>query len=144
MDVSRQFVRMCRHAKGLQIDWIPKNGDWLYVGARDTCSPIILTGYSGIPKWTDSANFYDLPDETELYGIVWLPRQDQIQKLIRQEYNQPYLSMAEQFMEFSLKYEVDVDLGFEQRWLRFYMFLTEFKLWVDGKWTGRNKREATV
>ncbi len=144
MDLSRQFVRMCRHARVLQKEWIPENGDWLYIGARDVCSPIILTEQAGVSKWSDSGKFYNLPEEKELYGIVWLPRQDQIQQRIKQKYNQSYSVIAERFMEFILEYEDNVELGFEQRWLRFYIFLTEGRLWIDGKWTGKNKREVTI
>jgi len=70
MDLSSEYVKMCRASKEIQVSWNFKDGDYL---VSDSDSDVTVwsgydaTEYPGVP-------YNDNP--------IWIPRQDQLQDMI--------------------------------------------------------------
>lgn len=140
MDTTKFYVKMCRYARILQDGWRPQSGDWWHVGARDLFSPILRVEYDGQVKWRDSENEYLIPRDIQLYGIVWLPRQDQLMRFIYPQRKKEYEPMTanyfklERVLSFSRYIDFEYDLSMEKLWLMFFMAWKCKKIWKDGRW----------
>lgn len=135
MDTSRSYVKMCRYAQYLQALWEPKQDDWWHVGARDVFAQIKKTVINGEEKWMDFERNYFLPRDINLYGIVWLPRVDQLQEMLKylSEEKKPKKSINNKIKNFCSAYETDKNLSDEKMWLMYYMAKKFKKVWKEGR-----------
>lgn len=138
MDTTRSYLRMCREAMEIQAQWVAENGDWWHVGARDLFSAVLMVDKNSKYKWKDSERFYDLENDIGLFGIVWLPRQDQLQRMILRQSGESCMELLEKITFFSKQIEFEDSPTMEKLWLMYYMFITEGKIWKDGRWVKNN------
>ena len=100
------YIKMCKEAKEIQKEWKPEFGDFISIGGR--IESICILGYKHKAQYSDrkkdyswfrvscrgvgiSWPYFTYPPQTDhdeefLEYIVWLPRQDQLQEIWRQEY----------------------------------------------------------
>jgi len=136
MDTSRSYVKMCRKAQVLQRSWIPEEKDWWHVGARDAFEQIKKIAGNGIEKWTGGEKYYYIPQDIVLYGIVWLPRADQLKKMSGYicEGKKLNKTINSKISEFCSACEIEENLSEEKMWLIYYMAKNFNKIWVEGRW----------
>ena len=139
MDTSETYINMCdcEEIKGV---WNPIEGDYFWEGMEMR----IATDYE---NWSGDVSYV-----LEFPKAVWLPRQDQIQEMMRDYYAEgikPIRPRAwfpegvvgltyvlKKFNEFAppdglTAHEVK---SFEQLWLKFYMYEKHNKVWDGDKW----------
>ena len=136
MDTSEQYIKMC-DCPEIQEQWKPEKGDWYQLGIKIDRSPsICILGCHWNKCSGCRAEVESLKKE-----CIWLPRQDQIQKIMK------YLSLWELMYGF-WKYIQDLNyLGtkpdeyliknfnsMEQLWLAFYMKEKHNKVWDGENW----------
>ena len=90
MDLTNRYVMMCQKATDIQKLWVPKPCDFMIDQADmeenfSFCSPAasivqVVDSYIGAPDSEDYKN----ESEHLKKNSLWLPRQDQIQKLMEQ------------------------------------------------------------
>lgn len=115
MDTSETYIKMC-DCPEIQGEWKPIEGDLYFFHGAKTFSI-----YSGM-----CIDFIATTD-------IWLPRQDEIQEMIRGRYG--WIWPLHKFEKFDPDLE-HID-SMEQLWLAFYMYEKHKKIWDGEKW--RNK-----
>lgn len=138
MDTSETYIKMC-DCEEIQGEWAlpPEKQDFVYHIRRELC----LAGFMV------SSEDRDMPE-----GFIWLPRQDQIQELIRDYYAEGVRQkrpkawfpegvvgltyVLKKFNEFApsdglIAHEVK---SFEHLWLAFYMHEKHGKVWDGERW----------
>jgi len=138
MDKSKEYILMCEKAVEIQELWNPDNAD---------CVKGDFVGY--IKESTKEAEYLDntwkrqfsisrFCTNTESYGkyawylkeeLIWLPRQDQLQEMIKDKYESLY-DLWDAFGYFF----VNNDSYFEQGWLMFVMKEKYNKVWNGSDW----------
>ncbi|MDX9701612.1 MAG: hypothetical protein RBU23_01070 [Candidatus Auribacterota bacterium] len=150
MDTTKSYVKMCRYARDLQEGWRPQSGDWWYVSARERFSPILRITYGQEIKWRDCESEYLLPHDIGLYGIVWLPRQDQLFRRLYSQQNQPEADLAcqsdieQRIFEFGKYLGGESNYSAEKLWLLFFMASKYKRVWKDGRWIKNRKVLAYI
>ncbi len=139
MDTSKSYVEMCGHARCLQDNWVPQSGDWCYISAYERFSPIVRIAYEQGVKWRDCVAEYVLPQDVRLYGIVWLPRQDQLVRLVYPLQMEPvsdemFRHNRRQIHYFESYLDSTGSCSIEKLWLMFLMASRYSKYWKDGRW----------
>jgi len=143
MDISGEYTKMC-FCEEIQGLWKPEPGDWVALYSRDiklyfegvfplgknidNGEPVLYVDF--VPpdrgEWGyNECEYMDFEDDTKLY--IWLPRQDQIQKLLG----------VESFREFCATPSSSYYIGFdswEKYWLAFYMDKKHQKIWNGKTW----------
>ena len=163
------YIRMCREAKEIQEGWKPEFGDFISLGGG-TKNICVIAHEALVVDVEHKRNYKEFKvdgsfgghwpcftcppqskrDEEFLRFLVWLPRQDQLQEIWRQE----YLSHPTEngwFGEFvnwmGNKYggrDENPDELFdtmEQLWLAFIMWMLFSKLWdfEEERWKGGSR-----
>jgi len=151
MDTSETYIKMCEKAEEIQRLCVGETGDFVYLTKA-------LEGYNG---WQDyegrqvkvvgndgeyDITFgypYDSPYETlKADGLIWLPRQDQLQKMIDFE---PFIYNLTRLLEFMPKYcgsrtgwvepHILELYSMEQVWFAFVMRELYKKTWNGHEWS---------
>ena len=145
MDTSRSYVKMCRNAQDLQRSWKPEENDWWHIGARDVIDQIGKIKIYGKEKWTGGEKSYHLPEDIALYGIVWLPRTDQLQKMTGNICEKNFLSeqINAKVEKFCKDHDITEKLSHEKIWLIYYMAKKFNRIWSEGRWV-KQKNISTV
>jgi hypothetical protein len=116
MDKSKEYVRMCEEAEEIQ-------------KLRDYKNP-----FSGSAiAMRAGGNFIFYKDKK----VVWLPRQDQLQEMVKLERENNYF-LLDRFNSFVQTVSISQNLllkSLEQLWLAFVMKEKYNKVWEGGKWT---------
>lgn len=109
MDTSETYIKMCEKAKGIQENWKPTMGDWVMVREKvewdgynlcvDAGETTVVLGIeernysSGNPIVGDVDDIAFYPecswkgfDDTPKKNLIWLPRQDQLQEMVKDKY----------------------------------------------------------
>ena len=133
MDTSERYIEMCRAAVEIQKTWNPHTGDF-YVST----SPFIR--YT--PQIISRVANFPMPASGE-YSETWLPRQDQLQDMI----DDNFVAIFDQFHKYlrELVYPDVANLtsgctrceicgSAEQHWLMFVMSEKHGKHWNDAEW----------
>lgn len=141
MDLSEQYLEMCKQAKEIQDTWNIIEGDYILHVEGDLKEIGISVSHS-----KDSATFYvnDRVKYTYSFStLFWIPRQDQLQDLSWNndilEDNVNHLLMRFNDTINGLEPE-DQDFywtqfyTFEQLWLTFYMWTKHYKIWNGNHW----------
>jgi len=148
MDLSEQYLEMCKQAKEIQDIWNIKEGDYILHVEGDLKEIGISVSHS-----KDSANFYVNGRVKYTYSfstLFWIPRQDQLQDL---SWNTDILedNIRHLLMRFNdtingLEPE-DQDFywtqfsTFEQLWITFYMWTKHYKIWNGEHWIKKEEKE---
>jgi len=120
MDTSEEYIKMC-DCPEIQGEWaFPCFSDWVY-NFREC-----LTGQLVNPQEGDTQEIIE--------NNLWLPRQDQIQKMMG--YEIPIYALAP-FATFLWRHFKT----WEQLWLAFYVYEKHDKVWDGEKWEKRNEDE---
>ena len=84
MDTSSLYIRMCGDADSIQKLWKPSDGDYYYLMSNNNLHTSIRTTSTSKPCciWRGGEYKKKPPFDLHLYGLIWLPRQDQLLKLI--------------------------------------------------------------
>jgi hypothetical protein len=73
MDLSEEYIWMCIMAKEVQELWKPKVGDHAKHGNH-----VVGTYVMQYADWKEG--------KADIEGLMWLPRQDQLQEMVRREH----------------------------------------------------------
>lgn len=138
MDTSEEYIEMCREAPEIQDKWSQSKGDWAYIeevnAVRTLCSA----------WWYKMESFItqQIGDEDERLDefddIVWLPRQDQLQKMVDDKYS--HRSKAANDVSGVLEYLVDQ--SYEKAWLIITMYMLYNKKWDGNNWVDAKEYDA--
>jgi len=117
MDVSKEYVKMCKEAKEIQKGWKHRAGDF--------CCP----GFDNI-IWIVGFNVGF--DKLDRGNLIWLPRQDQLQEMVNEN---NLTALLQDFISWLSK-ECNLPMhntSMEQLWLVFVM-LDNNKSWDGKEW----------
>ena len=159
MDISKQYIEMCSSAKEIQSlrrDTIcVKVGDW-FVTPADTWVAVDADTKKRTTTYIEKVyNIDDVKDSTEncpfvlnpFRNQIWLPRQDQLQKIVID--GNDYEKLLWRFSKFVFKPDTENDFcikaepkrvldntfpSMEQLWLSFVMEEKYQKEWNGSKW----------
>jgi hypothetical protein len=126
MDKSSYYIKMCRSAKLIQKIWKPDFGDF-FVSMSSGRTSACLTLVSELEK--------KMSYLTKIKA-VWIPRQDQLQKMIIAKYATPWdlaIAFSNLLISDNLSYFDNLD-SMEKLWLAFIMLEKHKKKWKDGEW----------
>jgi len=128
MDTSIEYGCMCKMAKEIQMKWKPKWGDFIS-GIEDDSEINVLMSvrFKEQFKCIDNYNKSD---------IVWIPRQDQLQEMVREEFENDF-SLTMRFAKFIPGH---TESTMEKLWLMFVMISKYGKLWfsTERQWISTN------
>jgi len=126
MDKSLHYIKMCESAKVIQKQWKPEFGDFfvsMSLGLTSPCQPIA----SDLEK---KASYL------KAIKAVWLPRQDQLQKIVIENYAMPWdlaVAFSNVLMDQNASYFEKFD-SMEKLWLAFIMLEKYKKKWEEEEW----------
>lgn len=126
MDTSSHYIKMCESAKVIQKQWKPEFGDFfisMSLGLTSPCQPIM----SDLEKKVSYL---------KTIKAVWLPRQDQLQEMVIENYAMPWdlaIAFSNALMGENASYFEKFD-SMEKLWLAFIILEKNTKKWKDGKW----------
>ena len=126
MDKSSAYIKMCESAKVIQKKWKPEFGDFfvsMSLGLTSPCQPIV----SDLEKKVSYL---------KTIKAVWLPRQDQLQEMVIENYAMPWdlaVAFSNVLMGQNASYLEKFD-SMEKLWLAFIMLEKYKKKWKDGDW----------
>ena len=127
----KPFIKMCEKAEKIQKLWVPIIGDLTDMG-------IVLDIYrdNGVLKISYTRNFqhHDTVQNHPKAYLVWLPRQDQLQKLTGIVSIPTLLSQFNEFVFENVKYASYFIDSCEMLWLAFVMKKRYNKTWNEGEW----------
>lgn len=141
---------MCKQATEIQKLWKPKEGDWCFVHNE---IHLVCEG----DEWQHLGNkrllrpFCDYGDpaedfdwyENQIKESIWLPRQDQLQKMIdalKHDANNPTWNKAFRWFEWTKVHYNEFDT-FKKLWLSFMMFTKYNKKWNETEWVKDNSND---
>jgi len=116
MDVSSEYVKMCRAAKEIQDLWTPKLGDYC-IDMGDTW----IIGNDDTRKYVTWAKSHD----------TWLPRQDQLQDMMFTTKDITAMHIIAWLNSGGIKYN---SLSMEQTTLKMVMYTKHGKEWNRSEW----------
>jgi hypothetical protein len=144
MDTSKNYIKMCTKADEIKSYWEPEQGDYFYGLPKDIADMEYERGvyrviisedefYSIIPENYDlrKKEFSGFGEEDE---PVFLPRQDNLQKMI--DYELPY-DLISRFSEWAAGLELSMRerlKTMEQIWLAYVMWQNHAKIWSGREW----------
>jgi len=129
MDTSETFIKMCEKAEEIQESHDYIKGDYM-VGDFELAIKLI----------DNPCVVFVTNPMTHTKATIWLPRQDQLQEMVGEEYAINLLYQFHQY--YNTKYrEIPGNWSVEQLWLAFVMKEKYNKIWVDGNWV-KQKVEA--
>lgn len=133
MDISKEYIKMSDYPK-IQEHSHYELGDFMARPLSKDGKAIIVVGYN---------NQSYLRNQGQKLKYIWLPRQDQIQEMLRDENTSTY-ELLKTFWEFiynnwqSIWEILPKHPSSEQLWLAFYMDEKHGKRWDGKKWKGSN------
>lgn len=142
MDTSKEYIKMCEEADGIQESWNPETGDYFGFAYPKNIAIEMCCGYSEEDK--DSEYDYnklmvwdfDRIKHRKKEGCFWLPRQDQLQDMIvMEEPIDPTLWKLEDFYNWCRqKSQQAVSSSLEKLWFAFVMGKKYNKMWNGIEW----------
>jgi len=159
MDTTEQYIKMCEKAEVIQKGWKPSVGDYTFrkytifgevidlkIWSKEQSEEIIILhykssvdGYFHACDGQGNERIFNTQEEVEKVTSIWLPRQDQLQKmLIEKEIDAPQAQLWYRFQKFVTHRIVNIeedDLpSWEQLWLTFMMENRYSKTWSGEDW----------
>lgn len=123
MDTSEEYIKMC-DCPEIQESWDADVGDYQFSRDRLFRPMNIVAVYDG-------GGWALLPRDAN-YG--WLPRQDQIQRMLWGKFDNPIMKMSE-FVDFMNKWLWLDFKTVEQQLLAFYLHEKHSKTWNGERWS---------
>ena len=126
MDRSSNYIRMCEGIEEIQEQWQPEFGDFyvsMSLGLTSPCQPIM----SDLEKKVSYL---------KTIKAVWLPRQDQLQEMVIENYAMPWdlaIAFSNVLMGENASYFERFD-SMGKLWLAFIMLEKYKRKWNDGEW----------
>ena len=134
MDTSKEYIKikMCEKAEEIQKEWKPQIGDFV---AEQYQSGIYVSTI--IKKETEFLIRTSLQEGTlhKKDELIWLPRQDQLQEMIKEKGGWSNYGLVAHFYNF-IK-DLHPDTSMEQLWLAFVMSEKYRKDWFRENWCQR-------
>lgn len=150
MDTSSEYVKMCEAAVEIQRQWKPRMGDYVsdiinieevreiftVIHAEKEITPqnkalVLRSHVDGICDLTNTMSCFGFIRE----GMVWLPRQDQLQEMIYAEQSVVKKEvMFHYWIQDTLRLPLLTVNSLEQLWLRFVTEEKFNKYWNGGSW----------
>ena len=167
MDTSETYIKMSEKAEEIQKLWMPQEGDWFWVRGRNAKGELETMCLSSLAISSDHDTIYipvleelhahfaledELPKEMPidinkqtytrfpLRYFVWLPRQDDLQKMIEYEWTGDLIRRFHIWGK-RVGYQTQAIASMEQLWLAFVMKEKYNKVWANNEW--RNGSEST-
>ena len=138
MDNSKDYILMCEKIKEIQ----QLRGEGLWENG-DFYTDDILKEHN-----REASVFEEASDEPyEMYHPTWLPRQGQLQKMIKDKWKSEYcLYYLAMFIKFWKHYDEKYIVSFnsmEQLWLAFVMKEKYNRIWNKKEWEKENTNAKT-
>ena len=158
MDTTEQYIKMCEKAVEVQEAWKPMPGDFIFrkftlfgeeidrqIWEEDQSCEIniiywdsIVDGYYACTNEKGESRTYKHPSDMRRETSIWLPRQDQLQEMVKQHYDCTthnvrmafYWWYSDQVLV-NASYELWTD---ESLWLAFVMKEKFSKIWNGEDW----------
>ena len=152
MDATNRYAMMCQKAEEIQNLWIPKQCDFI-INQEDLeegvrfCRPA--------ESLVQVVNMYYEEQDSEQYlqeyedlkeQALWLPRQDQLQKISEPDITRVYSIMSKvmenQYHDYSKNASVtasELFYSMEQLWLAYIMKEKFHKVWNEEDWVKEEK-----
>jgi len=132
MDTSKEYIEMCRN-RWVQDLWEPKVGDVTNKG-------IILALHRHFTEKKRYFYYVTTNQESGLYSydLTWLPRQDQLQDMVREDTDYHALMKFDTWVFTLARVYDDKIIGkfsMEQLWLAFVMHELHGKKWDGEDWS---------
>ena len=118
MDTIKEYIKMCYTADDIQKLWKPTQGD-----DYTTNVSIELEEYNVYFLW-------GLMDK----GFVWLPRQDQLQDIVKRKFGYEYAIDFGEWVGHGEECYLGNEASMEQLWLAFVMKEKYNKVWSGEDW----------
>ena len=126
MDKSSYYIKMCESAKVIQKQWKPDFGDFFVSLSSGRTSPCL----SIVSELEKKVSYL------KTIKAVWLPRQDQLQEMVIENYATPWdlaIAFSNVLMADNASYFDNFD-SMEKLWLAFVMLEKHKKKWKNGEW----------
>lgn len=129
---------MCEKAEKIQKEWKMQNGDFYY-NTKGLIQKVRIFGTSDDGDYRNRQIYTCNGGNKEYYGLIWLPRQDQLQKMILDLVKIDGLSSSPiipigKFITYYKKRGISMKkTTFEQFWLMFVMKEKYSKQWSENK-----------
>jgi hypothetical protein len=126
MDKSSQYIKMSESAKVIQKQWKPDFGDFfvsMSLGLTSECQAITSDLEKKVPY-------------LKKIKAVWLPRQDQLQDMVIEQYATPWdlaIAFSNVLMGDNASYFDNFD-SMEKLWFAFIMLEKFKKQWKEEEW----------
>jgi hypothetical protein len=126
MDRSSNYIKMCESIEAIQGQWQPEFGDFyvsMSLGLTSPCQPI-------------TSDLEKKLSYLKTIKAVWLPRQDQLQEMVIENYAMPWdlaIAFSNTLMGENASYFEKFD-SMEKLWLTFIMLEKFKRKWKDGEW----------
>lgn len=112
MDTSETYIKMCRKARGIQrLKPDGSQGEFVYC----------------------EREVYQEVDDRPLTPYIWLPRQDQLQEMVNEDWAITFAHFCVWFSKYELILLGDIK-SMEQLWLAFVMKEKYGKVWDGEDW----------
>lgn len=149
MDKSAKYIKMCQEAKEIQKLWRPELGDFVW-GIPDSEGELTVSICLSVDYYHSAYEQFELVDVAiaDLWDehkeidfewwdkekLVWLPRQDQLQKIFYKHLQLDYPVIVDMydFIKENLEY-VKQFTSLEQLWLAYVMHEEYGKVWDEDK-----------
>jgi hypothetical protein len=126
MDRSSNYIRMCEGIEEIQQQWQPEFGDFYVSMSLSLTSPCQLI-MSDLEKKVSYL---------KTIKAVWLPRQDQLQEMVMENYATPWdlaIAFSNVLMGENASYFDNFD-SMEKLWFAFITLEKYKRKWNDGEW----------
>ncbi len=142
MDTSKEYIKMCEKAIGIQKLWKVKEGDYACIIERehnnDLNESVIITEVSRVSEITHFSTLGLKNDYSASWFYpernIWLPKQDQLQGMLNRTTWHLEQSFHYWFLERSKIKGNSDKRTMEQLWLAFVMKENFNKTWNGKKW----------
>lgn len=123
MDCSVEYTLMCEKAVDIRKNWFPQEGDY-YVPFKPYLNWFIIS----------KRHNKKMRELIEDLDCIWLPRQDQLQEIVRNNRGNDGLLQDFYFWEHNPSTKTGYCNSMEQLWLGFVMFEKFSKHWNGEEW----------
>lgn len=152
MDTTPEYIKMCEKATEIQalaksLPMHENNGEYVctYEGTKSFCPKCgswvhqDYCGWCGKKKKEEDAVFLSyrnsVPQPIEEFGYIWLPRQDQLQEILKYQLG-GMIMLFHEWIEKSVFPDNTHD-SMEQLWLAFVMKELHNKVWNGEEWVNK-------
>src|SRR4030067_1227944 len=135
MDLTAEYIMMCKKLIGI-LPWNVEAGDFALNEGVWRDGIIIVNKIDDMPC---PPGYYQAPEDYWA-STFWLPRQDQLQEMIKDNYEfrngkSWQMNLIKPFCDFTYQFRTFEAYSYEQLWLMFVMVLKFDKTWNGKDWS---------